>query len=1369
MEHSTSQSRWFVVRLVLAFFVLCFAPACTDSLPSDEGPDIQSVQLALPQDETTPIGKKWRALLDAGIVLGDPIATEQPVPWGAVATFQPYASHAIVYSNDSGAVVMPMAFFNKWVGLPNYSQFGVPKTDYESYMGIFDFVEFEGGWMISDGVGGARVVYGQIFGKFLANMRALGAPLTEEADTPGVPGGRFQAFSGGEVHWGKVWEGDPMITTDDRWLAAAVFEPILAYWRATGGPSAWLGLPTEDSAQLIAPDDDDPDSADEWIGHFGRFQGGTIYQNLATSSYHVLPGQALPTAWERHGGPKGWLGWPIAGYGTTASGKRFIDFATGVLVERQTPQGLVGEAFGDLKFHLGSVAGSDPCPNPFDPAPDLYFYVGVDSSQGPMVSNLPMGEFQSHPVPINGDLGSSKVANSALTITANVHIFDIDDYGCGGNEDLGRASFTYTIDNLWGLGMNDRHDTPGSRGWATFNIKSSHAFDEKDFRGQKYWSFHNFSTERLDHELYAETFADINDGFDPDDIQEVDPFIVFYYHTFFEGAANGGNCNGMNIESIHAQKGRSIMGMPIHSNPDTNGHPLNPFEPAAPGYDQTHAPLYKDINVKQASMLGADVILWKANEILRTLTFGLGGTFGHIRNFEDLGDYTTIGITRDKLGDAAHSLRPYRIDDTANSGNCEYFPGQIDCLKIWVADPNSPAGLNNPPAQDENRTRPDDNFIEFTNDGSEFCYKWPDPSTNVLTEYRGGLFGGFLWFEASHLYASPQVTPFNAGWLDLYRKYMFVVGSSGKTDQITDTQGRTMFVSVQGYPDRWDHIRRDAGRIPNVAPVMYTDVAGGPQGWLGSGVGETHDYDVIPTAGVAAQTPVPVALQSAGLSSIFSLPAIPGTVDRVTAHDINGPSKAISLTLPSNGTAKAVTWTISGGVKKRWMELSALGMSPAQNIRIRAENGGRRLRVTNAGPTTSAVLRYNDPDRAGGPVNLGTVTIEGQDASGAPGVTIIEPGSANCLSDSACAAGQYCDAGLCVVRPCSLTAPFGALLPVLPSGVLADGFALSPDGLTAYVSNDPGGVHQLYKTMRSSTTQPFGELTLVFPPSGTNERSPWLSSDGLRLYYESSATGSGDLVVSSRTSTNGAFGAPQVLDTVNGSSVDRDPFLISGETQLFFSSNRGGNYDLYSSTKNGSAFATPGALLNVNSPQMESHPVLGSDGLTLFFGSRRPSPTGDTDGDIWVSTRSPSSGNFETPQNLPVFNSSGAEFPVAISRDSCTLYFASNRETGLGGTDLYRVYSITRGQPQTMVTITLNIAGIGSVNTAPFACSGNGSTNTGTCSAQLAAGTSQILWGNRQAYWSDRCAANGMPGLSTDGVLTVTTSSTCTITFPEVP
>jgi hypothetical protein len=106
----------------------------------------------------------------------------------------------------------------------------------------------------------------------------------------------------------------------------------------------------------------------------------------------------------------------------------------------------------------------------------------------------------------------------------------------------------------------------------------------------------------------------------------------------------------------------------------------------------------------------------------------------------------------------------------------------------------------------------------------------------------------------------------------------------------------------------------------------------------------------------------------------------------------------------------------------------------------------------------------------------------------------------------------------------------------------------------------------------------------------------------------------------------------------------------------------------------------------------ERAPWLSADGKRLYYGS---SATGS--GDLVISSRAFTNGNFGLPQSLGPVNGPSAD------QD-------------------------------------------------PFLLSGEGAT--------------PILWGNRQAYWSGTCAPNGSPGLSTDGVLTVTTSATCTVTFP---
>jgi hypothetical protein len=103
---------------------------------------------------------------------------------------------------------------------------------------------------------------------------------------------------------------------------------------------------------------------------------------------------------------------------------------------------------------------------------------------------------------------------------------------------------------------------------------------------------------------------------------------------------------------------------------------------------------------------------------------------------------------------------------------------------------------------------------------------------------------------------------------------------------------------------------------------------------------------------------------------------------------------------------------------------------------------------------------------------------------------------------------------------------------------------------------------------------------------------------------------------------------------------------------------------------------------------------------------------GDTDGDIWTATRASLSDPFGTPTRLDILNRSGRDFPVAISPDNCTLYIASNQDTGLGSTDHYRLYKAKRMvSTQPNVTLTVQIHGTGSVTTSPFNCSNTGASS----------------------------------------------------------
>jgi outer membrane protein OmpA-like peptidoglycan-associated protein/tetratricopeptide (TPR) repeat protein len=92
---------------------------------------------------------------------------------------------------------------------------------------------------------------------------------------------------------------------------------------------------------------------------------------------------------------------------------------------------------------------------------------------------------------------------------------------------------------------------------------------------------------------------------------------------------------------------------------------------------------------------------------------------------------------------------------------------------------------------------------------------------------------------------------------------------------------------------------------------------------------------------------------------------------------------------------------------------------------------------------------------------------------------------------------------------------------------------------------------------------------------------------------------------------------------------------------------------------------------NINHPvYWDSQPSVSADGNTLYFASDRPGGYGGTD--IYVSYRNPKTGEWSVPQNLgPKINTPGHERTPFIHSDSETLYFSSDGHFGFGGFDIF--------------------------------------------------------------------------------------------------
>ena len=113
----------------------------------------------------------------------------------------------------------------------------------------------------------------------------------------------------------------------------------------------------------------------------------------------------------------------------------------------------------------------------------------------------------------------------------------------------------------------------------------------------------------------------------------------------------------------------------------------------------------------------------------------------------------------------------------------------------------------------------------------------------------------------------------------------------------------------------------------------------------------------------------------------------------------------------------------------------------------------------------------------------------------------------------------------------------------------------------------------------------------------------------------------------------------------------------------------GGNLDIYISHKKNGTWSEPTPIsVLINSSQNEDSPYLSRDGKTLYFSSKGHNSSGGYD--FYKSELV--DGNWTSPENLGYpMNSAGDDIYLIFSEDEKKGFFASNRNGGFGGMDIY--------------------------------------------------------------------------------------------------
>ncbi|MBL7185067.1 MAG: ankyrin repeat domain-containing protein [Phycisphaerae bacterium] len=254
--------------------------------------------------------------------------------------------------------------------------------------------------------------------------------------------------------------------------------------------------------------------------------------------------------------------------------------------------------------------------------------------------------------------------------------------------------------------------------------------------------------------------------------------------------------------------------------------------------------------------------------------------------------------------------------------------------------------------------------------------------------------------------------------------------------------------------------------------------------------------------------------------------------------------------------------------------------------------------------------------------------------------------------------------------------------------------SISADELELYFNSyRPGsfGEADIWMTTRKTKADPWGNpvnlgLTVNSP---ARELAPSISADGLSLYFSSDRSGGygvQDIWVTTRETKSAPWGEPVNLGpTVNSVAREHAPSISTDGLELYFSglwefpeSSRpggSGKADIWVTARKTKRdpWGTPVNLgPAVNSTTYDESPSISGDGLSLYFYSHRSWGSGKSD--IWVTKRKSTSDPWGAPVNLgPTVNSVSMGGNPDISRDGSTLYFASRRPGGLGGSDLWQL------------------------------------------------------------------------------------------------
>jgi hypothetical protein len=418
-----------------------------------------------------------------------------------------------------------------------------------------------------------------------------------------------------------------------------------------------------------------------------------------------------------------------------------------------------------------------------------------------------------------------------LCLTVNMQSWEVDSGLNGADDFIGGFSKSFSIDTLWDAAQpdlagntldswyfadNDKDGDPDEGKFRAYFLIEKDNFvvnanDTSRFLQDLWWRSDNYTVPELSKQMYADTFADV----DENDSSFWHQLQAGFYEDSYKKLAASGICFGIDLEAVYALKGRSIFRQPISQHRDT--HPVfvdRPDEARDRMFQLRHGYQFSSEDIEYTSDKGSN----RWNPIL---------AYNESRDMFNRGDFPIFSIG-DSNNVRGHALVPFQWID--NGG---------PTLTILAANANLSLSSDPDPI-------PLAATITIDRASNTFSFMFGSFADGTPDIWRGGAGennGGRFFAQPYRIYANTPYTPTACIGIDLTvlgaadgsghrpvfaplgliargNKAFFQIGGAATVQQVYDRAEGAYFqelTNIRGFepmPQFTGLYRRDGGGVP---------------------------------------------------------------------------------------------------------------------------------------------------------------------------------------------------------------------------------------------------------------------------------------------------------------------------------------------------------------------------------------------------------------------------------------------------------------------------------------------------------------------------------------------------------------------------